>query len=323
MVISDYRDPIFYLKSGTAVRSTSATKMNRTSSRSHSVMTVHVTQNVRSDSRNTLLRVITAKLAFVDLAGSELVGKSFLEGKQLEEAKMINKSLSALGLVISSLTSKSAGTVHIPYRNSKLTRLLQDSLGGTSKMSLIMNISPSAINANETLSTLRFGLRAKYIQNKIIKNIEIINTSTTNNSNNNSPYGSPRSRNSCHDRNTSGLFNETPQMAISSPSFLSPRRTSREGPGANSRISSDSGSGSGNFSHDGPRTKTESGTNNYMLDAMQPVTPGGTGTGTSGSAIEASLREAVSRLDAQSLEIISLNAKLESIQSSQNFRNNF
>ena len=95
--------------------------MNHASSRSHSVMTIYITQK-EIDTTNSWLEIVTSKMVLVDLAGSELVGKSHLVGKQLDEAKMINKSLSALGLVISSLTTKSSSVVHIPYRNSKLTR---------------------------------------------------------------------------------------------------------------------------------------------------------------------------------------------------------
>ena len=178
--------------------------MNRISSRSHSVLTIYVAQKEKDNGVNSWLTVVSAKIQLVDLAGSELVGKSYLVGKQLEEAKMINKSLSALGLVIAALTSRSASSVHIPYRNSKLTRILQDSLGGTSKLSLIMTVSPSLKNANETLSTLRFGLRAKVVQNKVVKNVHRVSSggnnicsrtssssSSNSNSNNNSNSSSP------------------------------------------------------------------------------------------------------------------------------------
>jgi len=106
----------------------------------------------------------TGKLYLVDLAGSEKVGKTGAEGKRLDEAKTINKSLSTLGLVINSLTD--GKSTHVPYRDSKLTRVLQDSLGGNSKTSLIITCSPSAFNEAETVSTLRFGIRAKQIKKK-------------------------------------------------------------------------------------------------------------------------------------------------------------
>jgi kinesin family protein 5 len=107
----------------------------------------------------------------VDLAGSEKVGKTGASGQTLEEAKKINKSLSALGMVINALTDSKAK--HIPYRDSKLTRILQESLGGNSRTTLIINCSPSSYNEAETLSTLRFGIRAKSIKNTARVNAEL------------------------------------------------------------------------------------------------------------------------------------------------------
>ena len=107
----------------------------------------------------------------MDLAGSEKIGKTEVTGKELEEAKKINQSLSELGNVINALTSKKAASF-INYRNSKLTRLLQESLGGNSLTSLIITCSMSAYNDAETLSTCRFGSRAKQIQNKAVMNVE-------------------------------------------------------------------------------------------------------------------------------------------------------
>lgn len=105
------------------------------------------------------------KLILVDLAGSEKVEKTGAEGRVLEEAKTINKSLSALGNVINSLTCGLQGKAsHIPYRDSKLTRILQDALGGNARTALLCCCSPSAFNASESLSTLRFGARAKHIK---------------------------------------------------------------------------------------------------------------------------------------------------------------
>lgn len=95
----------------------------------------------------------------VDLAGSERISKTGAAGETLTEAKNINKSLTALGLVINALTE--GKSTHIPYRDSKLTRILQESLGGNSKTSLIITCSPSIFNEAETISTLRFGQRAK------------------------------------------------------------------------------------------------------------------------------------------------------------------
>ena len=152
------------MATGAINRATAATGMNAGSSRSHSVFTVTVYQ------RNTVNNVQkTGKLILVDLAGSEMVKKTNATGQQLDEAKTINKSLSALGLVINALTDDKM--THVPYRDSKLTRVLQDSLGGNSKTVLIVACSPSAYNASETVSTLRFGARAKNIENKAKVNL--------------------------------------------------------------------------------------------------------------------------------------------------------
>ena len=102
------------------------------------------------------------------MAGSEKVGKTNVSGQQLEEAKNINKSLTCLGMVINALTSDKKD--HIPFRDSKLTRILQESLGGNSKTTLILACSMCDYNDKETLSTLRFGNRAKSIKNKVIQN---------------------------------------------------------------------------------------------------------------------------------------------------------
>lgn len=107
--------------------------------------------------------VKTGKLYLVDLAGSEKIGKTGAQGQTLEEAKNINKSLTTLGKVIVALTDKKQ--THIPYRESKLTRILSESLGGNSKTALIITASPHPFNDAETLSTLRFGARARNIKN--------------------------------------------------------------------------------------------------------------------------------------------------------------
>ncbi|DBB16743.1 TPA: hypothetical protein ACH3X3_014985 [Trebouxia sp. C0006] len=104
----------------------------------------------------------------VDLAGSERQTKSAAEGQTLEEGKLINKSLSALGNVVNALTDGKSS--HVPYRDSKLTRVLQDSLGGTANTALIICCSPSLDNAAETLSSLRFGVRARGIVNSVQAN---------------------------------------------------------------------------------------------------------------------------------------------------------
>ena len=107
----------------------------------------------------------------MDLAGSEKIAKTNVVGQQLEEAKNINKSLSALGLVINALTEKKENN-HVPYRDSKLTRLLQESLGGNSQTTLILAASMCSYNDKETVSTMRFGSRAKNIKNNVVMNVE-------------------------------------------------------------------------------------------------------------------------------------------------------
>jgi kinesin family protein 5 len=147
------------MKIGTSNREVSYTQMNATSSRSHSIFIVNVGMSNSKD-----YSAKSAKLYLVDLAGSEKVGKTGAAGKRLEEAKNINKSLTTLGQVITALTDPKAS--HVPYRDSKLTRVLQDSLGGNAKTTLILTCSPSPWNEAETISTLRFGNRAKAIKNK-------------------------------------------------------------------------------------------------------------------------------------------------------------
>ncbi|TMW56599.1 hypothetical protein Poli38472_006609 [Pythium oligandrum] len=148
------------MRLGGANRVISSTRMNNDSSRSHSVFIITIEQrNVSTGSTKS------GKLFLVDLAGSEKVGKTHAKGQTLKEAQHINKSLSALGGVMNALTSGQPN-VHVPYRDSKLTRLLQDSLGGNSETTLLVCGSCSSYNAEETLSTLRFGSRAKSIKNK-------------------------------------------------------------------------------------------------------------------------------------------------------------
>ena len=147
------------LKLGNKNREVASTLMNEESSRSHAIFMITITQSNTSDFSSK-----TGKLYLVDLAGSEKLSKTGAEGKRLDETKNINKSLSTLGNVIFSLTD--GKSTHIPYRDSKLTRVLQDSLGGNSKTSLIITVSPAAYNEHESISTLRFGIRAKAVTNK-------------------------------------------------------------------------------------------------------------------------------------------------------------
>eukprot|EP01132_Coremiostelium_polycephalum_P003999 gene3999-5001_t len=152
-------DILEVMRTGASNRAIAETKMNAESSRSHSIFILSIQQ------KNLLQgSVKTGKLYLVDLAGSEKVGKTGAAGLTLDEAKMINKSLSSLGNVINALTD--GKSTHIPYRDSKLTRVLQESLGGNSRTTLIINCSPSSYNETETISTLRFGNRAKSIKNK-------------------------------------------------------------------------------------------------------------------------------------------------------------
>ena len=139
---------------GSAIRATSATNVNEHSSRSHSILVVEVTTCTEGSSP------VKAKLFLVDLAGSERVAKSGVTGTALNEAKYINKSLSALGDVMEALDQKSK---HVPYRNSKLTHFLQDSLGGNSKTMMIITTCPTDYTAEETLFTLQFASRVRNI----------------------------------------------------------------------------------------------------------------------------------------------------------------
>lgn len=164
--VSSVQEVYEVMRRGGSARATAATNMNQESSRSHSIFVITITQkNVETGSAKS------GQLFLVDLAGSEKVGKTGASGQTLEEAKKINKSLSALGMVINSLTD--GKSTHIPYRDSKLTRILQESLGGNSRTTLIINCSPSSYNDQETLSTLRFGVRAKAIKNKAKINAEL------------------------------------------------------------------------------------------------------------------------------------------------------
>ncbi|KAL2461036.1 P-loop containing nucleoside triphosphate hydrolase superfamily protein [Abeliophyllum distichum] len=162
------RDVIQQLIQGAANRKVAATNMNRASSRSHSVFTCIIESKWES---HGLTHHRFARLNLVDLAGSERQKSSGAEGERLKEATNINKSLSTLGLVIMNLVNISNGkSLHVPYRDSKLTFLLQDSLGGNAKTLIIANISPSSCCSLETLSTLKFAQRAKFIKNHAIIN---------------------------------------------------------------------------------------------------------------------------------------------------------
>ena len=146
---------------GTTNRKTAATAMNNDSSRSHSLFTIYIETG---EDINGEQRIKAGKLNLVDLAGSERQSKTKATGATLKEGIKINLSLTALGNVISALVD--GKQQHIPYRDSKLTRLLQDSLGGNTKTVMIAAVSPADYNYLETLSTLRYAARAKAITNK-------------------------------------------------------------------------------------------------------------------------------------------------------------
>ena len=147
---------------GSKNRSVGSTNMNKHSSRSHSLFTITVERSELGADGKQHIRV--GKLNMVDLAGSERIAKTGASGERLKEATKINLSLSTLCHVISSLTDPKAS--YIPYRDSKLTRLLQDSLGGNTKTVMIANVGPADYNYDETMNTLRYASRAKNIQNK-------------------------------------------------------------------------------------------------------------------------------------------------------------
>ncbi|KAM3323981.1 kinesin-like protein KIN-12C isoform X2 [Capsicum chacoense] len=161
--VSSVDDVLRILLQGAANRKMAATQMNTESSRSHSVFTCNIESCWEKDS---MKHFRFGRLNLVDLAGSERQKSSGAEGDRLKEAANINKSLSILGLVIMSLVDLAHGKHrHVPYRDSRLTFLLQDSLGGNSKTTVIATISTSICSASETLSTLKFAQRAKLIQN--------------------------------------------------------------------------------------------------------------------------------------------------------------
>ena len=168
---------IFHM--GERNRVTESTKMNAHSSRSHAILIIRIEKSIKVSETNKITnisknveRIITkSHLYLVDLAGSERVKKTNAREMRLEEAKKINYSLLVLGNCISALIDPKKS--HISYRDSKLTRLLQESLGGNAKTSLIVTVSPSSYNTEETVSSLNFAMRAMKVQNKPIINKSI------------------------------------------------------------------------------------------------------------------------------------------------------
>uniref|UniRef100_A0A8C0HEM9 Kinesin-like protein KIF21A n=1 Tax=Chelonoidis abingdonii TaxID=106734 RepID=A0A8C0HEM9_CHEAB len=174
------------LKLGALSRTTASTQMNVQSSRSHAIFTIHLCQTrvcsaidtdsvidnkiISESSQTNEFETLTAKFHFVDLAGSERLKRTGATGERAKEGISINCGLLALGNVISALGDKSKKATHVPYRDSKLTRLLQDSLGGNSQTVMIACVSPSDRDFMETLNTLKYANRARNIKNKVMIN---------------------------------------------------------------------------------------------------------------------------------------------------------
>eukprot|EP00980_Cylindrotheca_fusiformis_P005168 scaffold1101_cov123-Cylindrotheca_fusiformis.AAC.6 len=174
--VSKPSETLDVLHEGTMNRTTAATLMNLTSSRSHAVFTIYLSQVVRPDKSNEVDISSTSRFTFVDLAGSERMKKTGAEGERAREGIKINEGLLALGNVINALADEERiarqRTVHVPYRQSKLTRLLQDALGGNSQTLFLACVSPSDTNVSETLSTLHYANRARNIKNAPTKNVD-------------------------------------------------------------------------------------------------------------------------------------------------------
>nr|CAD7259358.1 unnamed protein product [Timema shepardi] len=173
LAVTSYQDIHDLIDEGNKARTVAATNMNETSSRSHAVFTIFFTQQ-RLDAATELTTEKVSKISLVDLAGSERADSTGAKGTRLKEGANINKSLTTLGKVISALaevaTKKKKKADHIPYRDSVLTWLLRENLGGNSKTAMIAAISPADINYDETLSTLRYADRAKQIVCKAVVN---------------------------------------------------------------------------------------------------------------------------------------------------------
>ncbi|KAL0985463.1 hypothetical protein UPYG_G00157200 [Umbra pygmaea] len=173
LAVTNFEDIEVLMSEGNKSRTVAATNMNEESSRSHAVFSIIVTQTLYDlKSGNSGEKV--SKMSLVDLAGSERVSKTGAAGERLKEGSNINKSLTTLGCVISALADQSAGkggkNKFVPYRDSVLTWLLKDNLGGNSKTCMIATVSPAADNYEETLSTLRYADRAKRIVNHAVVN---------------------------------------------------------------------------------------------------------------------------------------------------------
>uniref|UniRef100_A0A672HQC6 Kinesin family member 13Bb n=1 Tax=Salarias fasciatus TaxID=181472 RepID=A0A672HQC6_SALFA len=172
LAVACYKDIESLMSEGNKSRTVAATNMNEESSRSHAVFNVILTHTLMDLQSGTSGEKVS-KLSLVDLAGSERAAKTGAAGERLKEGSNINKSLSTLGLVISALADQGAGknkSKFVPYRDSVLTWLLKDSLGGNSRTAMVATVSPAADNYEETLSTLRYADRAKSIVNHAVVN---------------------------------------------------------------------------------------------------------------------------------------------------------
>ncbi|KAI9322747.1 hypothetical protein BX666DRAFT_1874370 [Dichotomocladium elegans] len=157
-----------FLTRGSLCRTTGSTDMNTVSSRSHAIFSIILRQRRPDEGNNT--KSTTSKFHFVDLAGSERLKRTNAQGDRAKEGIAINSGLLALGNVISALGDETRRTTHVPYRDSKLTRLLQDSLGGNSQTLMLACVSPADSNFMETLNTLKYANRARNIKNRVTIN---------------------------------------------------------------------------------------------------------------------------------------------------------
>uniref|UniRef100_A0A8B9LKS8 Kinesin family member 13Ba n=1 Tax=Astyanax mexicanus TaxID=7994 RepID=A0A8B9LKS8_ASTMX len=172
LAVASYKDIESLMSEGNKSRTVAATNMNEESSRSHAVFNIILTHTLKDMQSGTSGEKVS-KLSLVDLAGSERAAKTGAAGERLKEGSNINKSLTTLGLVISALADQGAGknkSKFVPYRDSVLTWLLKDSLGGNSRTAMVATVSPAADNYDETLSTLRYADRAKSIVNHAVVN---------------------------------------------------------------------------------------------------------------------------------------------------------
>uniref|UniRef100_A0A8C5C2U2 Kinesin-like protein n=1 Tax=Gadus morhua TaxID=8049 RepID=A0A8C5C2U2_GADMO len=167
-VVRSAQEMVACLELGNSSRTVGSTAMNAESSRSHAIFTITLEQRRSKDKSDSMV----SKLHLVDLAGSERQKKTKAEGDRLKEGISINRGLLALGNVISALGEESKKGTHVPYRDSKVTRLLQDSLGGNSHTLMIACVSPADSNIEETINTLRYADRARKIKNKPIVNMD-------------------------------------------------------------------------------------------------------------------------------------------------------